>query len=103
MKHLKKFNEGWADSGDRYDDTTPNKKDYAPGSLGDDSDSDFGDIPSNDNELNLRGWKFSDVLDKCISSNVKEIPYEGTEIDKEGIKDSIISWLEESGYKIVKK
>ena len=80
MKHLKKFNESIDDFND--EEPTWNK-----------------DL----NELKLRSWEFSDAIGKCIDDNCKEIPYEGTEIDKNGIREDIINWLESNNYKIVKK
>lgn len=43
----------------------------------------------------LSSWELSSRIDKAIDSNIKEIPYEGTEVDKGGIKDSILELIYE--------
>jgi len=43
----------------------------------------------------LSSWELSSKIDKIITSNIKEIPYEGTEVDKQGIRDSILELIYE--------
>ena len=43
----------------------------------------------------LSSWELSSKIDKAITSNIKEIPYEGTEVDKQGIRDSILELIYE--------
>lgn len=38
-------------------------------------------------------WKIDDYIESIINSNCKEIPYEGTEINKYGIKQSFVEFL----------
>ena len=65
-------------------------------------DDEVGKFSTDENELNPRSWKFSEAIEKCINDNCKEIPWEGTEIDKYGIKEDIINWFESNGYKIMR-
>lgn len=46
---------------------------------------------------------FSNAIQKIIDNNITTIPWEGDEIDKNGIKEDIISWIKDNNYKIVKK
>lgn len=34
-------------------------------------------------------WKIRDQIEKILDSNIKEIPYEGKEVDKQEIVESI--------------
>jgi hypothetical protein len=43
----------------------------------------------------LSSWELSSKIDKAITSNIKEIPYEGTEVHKQGIRDSILELIYE--------
>jgi len=43
----------------------------------------------------LSSWELSSKIDKIINSNIKEIPYEGTEVDKQGIRDSVLELIYE--------
>jgi len=43
----------------------------------------------------LSSWELSSKIDKVINSNIKEIPYEGAEVDKQGIRDSILELIYE--------
>lgn len=40
-------------------------------------------------------WKLRDRIEKIIDSNCREIPYEGTEVNKSSIKEEFINLLEE--------
>lgn len=53
-------------------------------------------------DLNNPDWELDEALDKIISSNCKEIPYEGTEVDKEGIKIDILKYLKNNHYSLLK-
>ena len=41
------------------------------------------------NDKKYTNWQLDSKLEKIVSSNCKEIPYEGTEIDKQGIIDYV--------------
>ena len=41
----------------------------------------------------LQSWELNSKIDNIINSNIKEIPYEGTEIDKSGLKEDILELL----------
>ena len=43
----------------------------------------------------LSSWELSSKIEKIISSNIKEIPYEGTEVDRSGLKSSILELIYE--------
>jgi hypothetical protein len=47
-------------------------------------------------KVNLHSWEFTDKIEKIINQNCKEIPYEGTEIDKQSLKEDIIQFLEQN-------
>ena len=53
-------------------------------------------------DLDNIDWRLSSDLDTIISKNCKEIPYEGTEVDKQGIKEDILSYLKENHYSLLK-
>ena len=52
--------------------------------------------------LDSPGYILDRALDEIISSNCKEIPYEGTEVDKEGIKRDILQYLKNNHYSLLK-
>lgn len=41
-------------------------------------------------------WLFKDKIAKIVSKNCKEIPYEGTEVDKNSIVEEIMNLLTNS-------
>lgn len=43
----------------------------------------------------LTSWEIDSRIDKIINSNMKEIPYEGTEVDKYGLRSSILELIYE--------
>lgn len=43
----------------------------------------------------LSSWELSSKIDKAINSNMREIPYEGTEVNKQGMIDSILEIIYE--------
>jgi len=43
----------------------------------------------------LQSWELNSKIEKIINSNMKEIPYEGTEVDKYGLRDSILELIYE--------
>lgn len=53
-------------------------------------------------DLNRIEYRLDRDLDKIISDNCKEIPYEGTEVDKQGIKEGILAYLRENHYSLLK-
>jgi predicted site-specific integrase-resolvase len=57
---------------------------------------------NSEEDIDLRGWEFSRLLENCIQKNCKVIPYEGTEVDKPGIVEDIINALESKGWKLKK-
>jgi hypothetical protein len=46
-------------------------------------------------------WRFKDKLRDIIKKNVKTEPYEGDEVDKEGIVDDIITLLKSKEYSLL--
>ena len=54
-------------------------------------------------KVNLdRDQKFRDRLQKIVEDNCKKIPYEGTEINKRGIIEDIISYLKDNHYSLLR-
>ena len=43
----------------------------------------------------LSSWELNSKIEKIINSNMKEIPYEGTEVDKYGLRSSILELIYE--------
>lgn len=43
----------------------------------------------------LSSWELDSKIEKIINSNIKEIPYEGTEVDKYGMRSSILELIYE--------
>lgn len=43
----------------------------------------------------LQSWELNSEIEKIINSNIEEIPYEGTEVDKQGLRDSILELIYE--------
>jgi len=54
----------------------------------------FEQMNLNENEK-LSSWELSDRISNIIDSNIKEIPFEGTDVDKQGIRDSILELIYE--------
>lgn len=46
-------------------------------------------------ENKLQHWELNDKIEKAIKSNIKEIPWEGTEVDVIGMKLDILEILYE--------
>jgi hypothetical protein len=67
LKHIKRFNE--AQENLNISDVSESKK--------------------------LSSWELNSKIEKIINSNTKEIPYEGTEVDIQGIRDSILELIYE--------
>ena len=40
-------------------------------------------------------WDLTSKIDKAIESNIKEVKYEGTEVNRDGIRDSILEIIYE--------
>ena len=51
------------------------------------------DHPSTDNVLNLPQWKLREKVRNIVDSNCKEIPWEGTEVNKSGMVDDILQLI----------
>jgi hypothetical protein len=49
-------------------------------------------------KVTKENWELKDKLEKIISNNCKEIPYEGTEINKYGIIEDIMELLDSKEY-----
>jgi hypothetical protein len=47
------------------------------------------------NEKTYSSWELRDKIDKILSDNIKEIPYEGTEVDKYRIVESFMELIYE--------
>ena len=47
-------------------------------------------------------WELKNKIEKIVESNCKEIPYEGTEVDKSGIVEAICELITEN-YLPIKK
>jgi hypothetical protein len=43
-------------------------------------------------------WELNEKLDKIIEDNIKEIPYEGKEVDNYGLKQDIIDFIKTLSY-----
>lgn len=43
-------------------------------------------------------WEIDTKIEKLIEENCKEIPWEGTEIDKHGLKQSILDFVKELSF-----
>ena len=35
-------------------------------------------------------WELQDEIEKIVEANVKEVPYEGTQVDKLGLRQAIL-------------
>ena len=46
-------------------------------------------------------WELNNAFDKIIDDNCKEIPYEGTEVDHEGIKHDLYDFLIKNHYSLL--
>jgi hypothetical protein len=40
-------------------------------------------------------WELESKIDKILESNIKEIPWEGTDVNKYGLKESILELIYE--------
>lgn len=49
----------------------------------------------NENINNMRDSQIRDKIEKIVSSNIKEIPYEGTDVDKYSIIQQIFEFIME--------
>lgn len=47
------------------------------------------------NEEKLTPWELDTKIDKILEGNIREIPWEGTEVDKAGIKEDILNLIYE--------
>lgn len=47
----------------------------------------------NENNKTYSSWEISSKIDKILSNNIKEIPWEGKEVDTYGIKQSFLELI----------
>ncbi len=52
-------------------------------------------------KVNLDGWQFKDKLRLIVKNNITSVPYEGDEINKEGIVEDIIELLKSKEYSLL--
>ncbi len=45
-------------------------------------------------------WEIDTKIEKLIEDNISEIPYEGEEVDKQGLKQSILDFVKELSFQI---
>ncbi len=45
--------------------------------------------------LKFDGWRLDSAVEKIIDRNIKEIPWEGTEVNRYAIKEEILEMFEE--------
>ena len=38
-------------------------------------------------------WELQDEIEKIVEANVKEVPYEGTQVDKLGLRQEILELM----------
>ncbi len=50
----------------------------------------------------IENWDFQDKIRRIIDKNCTEVPYEGTEVDKQGIVDDIAQLLSSPQYSVLK-
>lgn len=43
----------------------------------------------------LSSWELNSKIEEIVNSNIKEIPFEGTEVDKYGLRASILELIQE--------
>jgi hypothetical protein len=48
-----------------------------------------------------KDWGFRNQLAKIVEKNCEKIPYEGTTVDKEGIVNDIIEFLNTNHYSVL--
>jgi phosphate uptake regulator len=48
-----------------------------------------------DENVKYSNWELQSKIDKIVSSNIKEIPWEGTEVNTYGIKEGIMELIRE--------
>ena len=53
-------------------------------------------------KVDYSDWWLRDKLKSIVDRNVKSIPYEGDEVDKDGIVDGILYFFKENHYSILK-
>lgn len=46
-------------------------------------------------------WRFREELEKIVESGCKEVPYEGTDVDKSGIVEDIMELLTSKKYSLL--
>jgi hypothetical protein len=51
----------------------------------------------------MTNWEINTKIENLINSNIKEIPYEGTEIDKSNLKEDIIIFIAELDFDDLEK
>lgn len=42
----------------------------------------------------LTGWKLRDKVNEILDSNIKEVPWEGLDVNKEGLRQAIIDLVQ---------
>lgn len=52
-------------------------------------------------KVDLDHWWFKEKLRKIVNDNVKTIPYEGDEVDKNGIVEGIITLLKSKEFSLL--
>lgn len=52
-------------------------------------------------KVDLNHWRFKDKLKDIVNRNVQTIPYEGDEVDKDGIVDDTILLLSSKEYSLL--
>jgi hypothetical protein len=52
-------------------------------------------INESSGDKKLSKWELDSKIEKIINSNIENIPYEGTEVDKYGLKESILDLIYE--------
>lgn len=53
-------------------------------------------------DLSNPDWELDRALDRIINKNCEEIPYEGTNVNKQGIKNDILAYLKDNHYSLLK-
>lgn len=53
-------------------------------------------------KVDVNSWLFRDKLESILRKNIKEIPYEGTEVDRQAIIDDICELLSSKEYSLLK-
>jgi hypothetical protein len=49
----------------------------------------------------LSNWEIEKKIDKILNDNIKEIPFEGTDVDKASIKEELLELIKSLIHKTV--